>query len=846
MSNKSHIKLDSYNESNSFRYAGPTPRNRKEKQIRDRNYHGRMLLDQINAVREHFELSEEEIIDPTLIRDDVVYVQFSSDWGYSLDFDKFDKDGLRANKKIFQLLNTSCEEIIEDGQRKFRYHVLAVINRLGVSEFVEKIESFLVKNTFRFNKETNEREATDVPANSDLLNNIEIIQIATLKAFWTDEPEIPFPSDNQNVWWEVWFRKTRSDSDNLLKALYNLTLHGCRIGDQTLELTEHIVKLVKGTSAQLSRALLVLDNLAELRNPQQISDFITHKDISQENKVEYLDDLKSRIDSEFTPESVLICLLDSGVNNKHPLLVPFLPDSHLYTYNDSWGTGDSEPRGGHGTGVAGLALYGDLTVALSQPERIKIFHGLESYKIYHHRTPNDPKLYGAITHTAVTTGVADRPNNPRVYCMTVTDSNLRFKGRPSAWSSAVDQIIFGIDDEPQLFIVSGGNVYGTKHEDYPDLNHLECIHDPGQAYNVITIGTYTRKDKINAATGLTAVARYGAMAPSNPTSLLFDNNYPNKPELVLEGGNSSTDGVYTSDHSDLKMLSLDADHDTDIFIPFGDTSGAAALASKLAAEIKINYPNYWPETIRALMVHSGEWTSEMLSNKSLRMHKKRDKINLLRTVGYGVPNLQKALYSAENNLTLVAERTIQPYKKEGGSGKYNDYHLYTLPWPKEALEALEQQMATLKITLSYYIEPNPGSRKFASHYQYASHQLDFEIIKRLETLEEFKARISKPEDEDSESAVNRRGEKWTLGSSSIKGSIRKDLLTFTGREMAERNVIAVFPKNGWYKNLKRQNKFNQKVRYSLIISIETDAEEVDLYTPVLTQISVKNKVEARS
>lgn len=836
MSDKPHIKLESYTESNTFRYAGPNFLNSKEKQVRDRNYHGKMLLDQINAIKEHFDLIDDAAINTTLIKDDVVYVQFSSDWGYTLDFDKFDKDGFRANKKIFQLLNIRCEEVEFDGEKRFRYHVLVVINRLGVSEFINKIQLFLTTNTTRINKETRQREITDVPSHSDLLNNIEIIRIATLRAFWVDEPEIPFPADDQNVWWEVWFRKTRTDADTLDNVIYNLTLHECQIGMETLELTEHIVKLVKGTAVQLSRALLALDNLAELRNPQQISDFITHKEISDETRREYLDDLTSRVDSEFSSESVLICLLDSGVNNKHPLLERFLPDTHLYTYNESWGTDDSEPQGGHGTGVAGLALYGDLTDALADAGHIRIFHGLESYKIYHHRSANDPELYGAITQTAVSSPVIDRPNHPRIYCMTVTDKNLRFKGRPSAWSSAVDQIVFGQNDIPQLFILSGGNVYGTKHEHYPDFNHLEYIHDPAQAHNAITVGTYTRKDKIPANTGFTALAPNGAMAPSNSTSLLFDKNCPNKPDVVFEGGNSSTDGTYISDHAELKLLSLDSDYDTDIFIPFGDTSGAAALASKMAAEIKTSYPDYWPETIRALIVHSAEWTKVMLSNRSLNDLRERDKINLLRSVGYGVPNLKRAIYSAENSLTLIAEREMQPYKKEDSTGKYNDYHLYTLPWPKEALESLEQAAVTLKATISYYIEPNPGSRKFASHYQYASHQLDFEIIKRLETVEEFKARISKPDDEDSENAVNRRGEAWMLGRPSIKGSIRKDMLQLTGREMAERNVIAVYPKNGWYKNLKRQNKFNQQIRYSLIISIETESEDVDLYTPVMTKV----------
>lgn len=190
-------------------------------------------------------------------------------------------------------------------------------------------------------------------------------------------------------------------------------------------------------------------------------------------------------------------------------------------------------------------------------------------------------------------------------------------------------------------------------------------------------------------------------------------------------------------------------------------------------------------------------------------------------------------------MTLIAEREIQPYKYEKSRGQYNEYHLFNLPWPIEALESLEEKSVKLIVTLSYYIEPNPGSRRLATHYSYHSHQLDFELIKRNESIDEFQIRISKPENETKENKPSRTGVSWAIGNTiSAKGSIRKDFISTTGREMSERNVLAVYPKNGWYKNLKRQNKFNEKVRYSLIVSLETEELNVDLYTPVMNQVAV--------
>ncbi len=54
-------------------------------------------------------------------------------------------------------------------------------------------------------------------------------------------------------------------------------------------------------------------------------------------------------------------------------------------------------------------------------------------------------------------------------------------------------------------------------------------------------------------------------------------------------------------------------------------------------------------------------------------------------------------------------------------------------------------------------------------------------------------------------------------------------------QIAERNVIAVYPKTEWYRT---------RVRYTLIVTIETPNVEIDIYTPVLNQ--VENVIEVHS
>ena len=118
---------------------------------------------------------------------------------------------------------------------------------------------------------------------------------------------------------------------------------------------------------------------------------------------------------------------------------------------------------GYGTGMAGLALFGDLIPHLTGNEVTSLTHRLESVKIRPPRgfDPAEERFYGAITKQAVALPETRRPNRPRVLCLAVT-SDDRSGIRPTTWSSAIDQEAAGVTEldakaPPRLFIVSAGN-----------------------------------------------------------------------------------------------------------------------------------------------------------------------------------------------------------------------------------------------------------------------------------------------------------------------------------------------------------------------------------------------------
>ncbi|MBR9832716.1 S8 family peptidase [bacterium] len=821
--NKPHLRIQGFSTSEPYKYPRKVVDSIQRNAV-NRTEHGNRLLTQFNQIKSKFDLGKEvELPDVELLKDDVIYVQFFSAWGFSFDFDQFTDNHASKN---YTLLNIQVEKNTEG---KERFKILVSLKEGGISSFLKKIEDYL-------NPEKDLKSKK--PKNDKLLVNIDEIKEATIKAFWTDGGSHEFPRFMENVWWEVWFRKAEFDAD---KVKFQLEKIGATIGDSKLEFAENFVWLVKATSKQLTNSVYLLDSLSELRKPQVLNDFITHEDVTYDDQAEWMKDLVARTSFEnpTNGEKVLVSLFDSGVNNVHPLLKNIVPDAHLETWKYDWGRFDTEPNGGHGTGMAGLALYGNLTDALATSENIIIYHGVESFKICDPSEKTDPKLFGVIYQDGCNSLIISRPNNNRVFCLSVTNDGIIEGGRPSSSSSALDKLIYENKIEPkdaQLFIVSGGNVNINSVEEYPDVNFISSIQDPGQAYNAITVGACTLLDKLSDSV-YSPLAKHGAMSPFNTTSGAWETQWPNKPDIVFEGGNSAVHPTgFVGSHDELSPISLHSDFSKNLFLPFNGTSSAAALAAKMMAELRTVYPDYWAETIRGLLIHSADWTEAMLEGRDIGL--KSDRRALLRSIGYGVPNLFKAINSANNSLTLIAEEEIQPYHKVKSDIKTNEYHLFELPWPKDILlNEVAENDAKITITLSYFIEPNPGNKQYSRSFYYHSHELDYKLIKAGESLDVFKRRISSAYADESEERPDTTSEEWVIRESlRSKGSIKKDFYNTSGAELSNRFYLAVYPKNGWYRSRKKLNKFDSKVKYSLIITIETVKMDVDIYSPIETLI----------
>ena len=682
--------------------------------------------------------------------------------------------------------------------------------------------------------------------NKKLLNTINAIRTAELRALWTDDLNVLPQNHEELFWWEVWLTN-RGDRETVVADFNKLAnAAGCTVSDARVDFPERTVVLMYGSEQQLSQSVMTLNCVAELRRAKETAEFFDG--MNNEEQQEWQANLLERTTFPNQDDNTArVCLIDSGVNRGHVLLAPVIASADLFTVEPAWGTNDES---NHGTGLAGVTAYGDLTEALSTNEPIQIDFLLESVKIIKNEGDNhgDSKFHAKLFGDAVSQPEVVAPNRPRVFSSAVTASDFRDRGRPSSWSAMVDRLASDADGAGQfrrLIILSAGNIKEQNAWDgYPDSLSTNLIHDPGQAWNAITVGAFTEKTETHEPT-LQAVANSGELSPFSTTSASWDKVWPLKPDVVFEGGNLGKN-IHDGFIGTLPSLNLLTTHykpTEKLFTTTNATSAASALCARMAAKLMMAYPHISPETIRALIVHSAAWTENM-RHKYLPANKpptKNDYVNLIRHCGWGVPDIEVAKWSASNSLTLIVEDAIHPYKKEKGeSVKTRDMNLHSLPWPKEELEALGATTVQMRVTLSYFIEPNPSARGTASKFHYPSCRLRFDVRRALESTEDFLARISAAiilvEDEQQ---ISTKDPDWKLGDQNRhKGSLHQDIWEGTAADLASRGFLAIYPAMGWWRTRPKLERFKLPVRYSLIVSIRTPETDVDIYNAVAQQLEI--------
>ena len=316
------------------------------------------------------------------------------------------------------------------------------------------------------------------------------------------------------------------------------------------------------------------------------------------------------------PDAAAVCVLDTGLMRAHPLLHASV--DRALSALDGEGPGD---QAGHGTAMAGLALFRDLDRDLMAKGVVALRHRIESVKVLrsNHDTTNAPEMYPTITAIAIAAVEADQVRR-RAFSMAVTvDGSDGSDGHPTSYSAAFDALAFGTDiarsddgiellgqPDPhaaRLFVLSAGNVPADQWTtDHLALSDVAPVQNPAQAWNALTVGAYTEKvtpptDRIVPWLGHGRTT--GELSPFSRTSMTIRPSAgQSSPTSFWKGGTCWSIRVATQfdQHDDVSLLTT-RNASFRLLTTANATSAATAQAARLAAIAMEQYPGLWPETV---------------------------------------------------------------------------------------------------------------------------------------------------------------------------------------------------------------------------------------------------------
>jgi len=475
---------------------------------------------------------------------------------------------------------------------------------------------------------------------------------------------------------EIW----RMDTSHIMKFLSSFKkLVENKNGKIMSEFITNTFFLLKiKCTKELYHAMLELPEIAYVDRPPKINlEVSLQKDIKDFS-----------VDGEPPEEAAGILVVDSGILAGHPLLENAVADEIVSETSNGEIVHGGNPSDdvGHGTKVAGIALYGDIEKCIIEetfhPEvwifSAKVmFKGDDGSARYNENDLLVKQLFSAVK------SILDQYPNCRIVNLSLGDSAKKMyqERRQYPLGSLVDELCKNFR---ALFVVSSGNIEEEliDLDDYPnylmdDTSDKAKIIDPASSALALTVGSLCQIKKPSSG----GIMLY----PSPDTRVGPGYKGMIKPEFIEIGGDSFG--------RESKVITLNPNWITEgrLFTLESGTSFSTPKIAHYAAKLFNSYPDYTSNLIKALLINSASIPQErpqpLLEININDPFKKAN--HLFNIYGYGKPNLEKALRSEGNRVVLIKENKI----------KLRKFHIYPVYLPREFIE--ERGDKTLSLTLVY-------------------------------------------------------------------------------------------------------------------------------------------------
>lgn len=530
-----------------------------------------------------------------------------------------------------------------------------------------------------------------------LLSSSDRIGVLFKKKGYNDKSK--FQDDSSYVYdLELWH------TGNLQMVRYKVREFEAYIGKNGGKVTDKcinssVVLMRVHSKGGLIKELLEFSDVFSIDPPPKIS--LGYKKV----KATTLEDLK--IKKNITKNSPGIGIIDSGIISGHPLLKNAVGESFSKDPNLS-----EIDENGHGTLIAGIALYGDLEEPIFLKEFEQQFNIFSSRVLDKNNEINNDLLIVTLIKSSIE--YLKKTYDCRIFNLSVGDSTLVYAGgKISSWATLLDSLSRELD---VLIVVSAGNIWPEElpkssliHRNYPEylLKDDARIVDPATGALILTVGSLAKKDSISSSVNGTLMKPIaGANQPSPFTRSGLGVNGAIKPEICDYGGNYFFDGSEVHALEESSIVSTNLNYLDNLFDCSVGTSLSTPKICHIAAQILNKFPKISTNFLKCLILASASVPQEARD-----ILEPIDKESVFRLCGYGKPNIEKSLFSNETDVLLYNEDSI----------KEDNFHMYELPIPEDFISTNGER--EISVSLAY----NPPVRH--TRLKYLGAQLNFRIIR---------------------------------------------------------------------------------------------------------------------
>lgn len=525
-----------------------------------------------------------------------------------------------------------------------------------------------------------------------------------------------------------------------------------------------------------------------------------------------------------------VAVLDSGLTAAHPLIGPAVGEAT--SVPRAWG--DASDGHGHGTMVAGLALYGNVE------ECIESRSFVPRLTLYSARVLNDECRFDdenlITTQMRVAIQYFRETYGCRVFNASLGDDRLPYLGgKVSPWASILDTLARDLN---VVIVVPAGNYeYDPGQGDSPDghvqnyprylLDDAAKIIEPATGSIVLTVGALAHTANVphglaGNSVGFRPIAQEQQLSPFTRCGPGLGDAI--KPELCEVGGNRAYDAVThrVRDVRELSIVSMNRQYIERLFKTDTGTSFAAPKVAHAAARLYASFPDASANLIRALL-----GASARVPQSSEEVLRPLGNGAVLRICGYGRPDLDVARASDGARVVLYTQTTLA----------FDNFHIYEVPIPDEFID----ERGTRRITVALAYDPPVRHTRF----DYLGVKMSFRLIRGKsveEIAEAFRLRSRKEQKVDRLTSTSYDCSMVPKPTVREGGTLQKATFTMMKKpstDYGDTYHVVIRCEKKWARDE------HAPQRYAVVVVVEHSAR-LDLYNRIRERVRERIRVRGRS